>query len=81
MNKSINKCVFLTNQLSLKPTGGREMLSKLNYDVLTNIYSNSLAITEVVKQPILGVRQIINAFMGHIDGVNPDVINKKTLAS
>lgn len=66
--------MLLTNQLHLSPSGGREMLCKLNHDVLMDIYVDRLTVFELIKQPIRGLRSLVNAFKGHIDGVNADTI-------
>ena len=67
--------MLLTNQLEESPSGGREMLCKLNHDVLTDIYGDRLTVLQLSKQPIRGFKSIINAFRGHIDGVNSETIN------
>ncbi len=67
--------MLLTNQLEESPSGGREMLCKLNHDVLIDIYGDRLTVMELSKQPIRGFKSIINAFRGHIDGVNTEAIN------
>jgi glycosyltransferase involved in cell wall biosynthesis len=68
--------MLLTNKLELSPRGGREMLCRLNYDVLSDIYESHLTIFELVKKPISGFKSIVNAFKGHIDGVTPEVIRE-----
>ncbi len=76
MNLSLAATVMLlTNQLEESPSGGREMLCKLNHDVLIDIYGDRLTVMELSKQPIRGFKSIINAFRGHIDGVNTEAIN------
>ena len=67
--------LLLTNQLEVSPSGGREMLCKLNHDVLIDIYGDGLIELELTKQPVRGIKSFINAFKGHIDGVNKEKID------
>ena len=67
--------LLLTNQLEVSPKGGREMLCKLNHDVLIDIHSNSLIVLELTKRSVSGIKSFINAFRGHIDGVNNEAID------
>jgi glycosyltransferase involved in cell wall biosynthesis len=77
MNSNLVAAVMLlTNQLDVSPTGGRELLCKLNHDLLADIYDDRLMVLEITKQPIRGFRAVINAFKGHIDGVNNETINE-----
>lgn len=68
--------ILLTNQLHASPSGGREMLCKLNHDVLVEIFGDRLTVTELTKQPISGFKSAVNAFKGHIDGVNVETIDR-----
>lgn len=67
--------MLLTNQLEMSPTGGREMLCKLNRDILLRLYGQHLNVFELTKQPILGIMSVINAFSGFIDGVSKETID------
>ena len=69
------KIMLLTNQLKMSPTGGREMLCKLNNDVLFSLYGDDLCVLELTKRPIHGFMSVINAFKGHIDGVDNESID------
>ncbi|MDO9010556.1 MAG: glycosyltransferase [Gallionella sp.] len=67
--------MLLTNQLHASPSGGREMLCKLNHDVLMDIYGDRLTVLELTKSPIRGLKSVISAFKGHIDGINAESID------
>jgi hypothetical protein len=62
--------LLVTNKIEYVQTGGRELLSKFNHDVLKDLYGSKLYVTELVKIPIRDIKSKINSFRGHIDGVN-----------
>lgn len=68
--------MLVTNSLEKKPAGGRELLCKLNYDVLRQIYGERLVLFELSRIPVQGGRALISAFVGHIDGLTDDIIDK-----
>lgn len=68
------KAMLLTNQLHKSPTGGRELLCKLNHDALKNIYGKYLILFELPRIHLLGIKSIVSAFRGHIDGLEDAVI-------
>ena len=61
--------MLLTNNWQVSPSGGRELLCKLNHDVLQDIYGNGLVLLELSRRPLHGPLSILNAFWGYIDGV------------
>lgn len=61
--------MLLTNKLQTSPVGGRELLCKLNHDVLRDIYGGRLVVFELPRGRVHGFRMVINAFKGHIDGL------------
>ncbi len=67
--------MLITNKLERTPSGGRELLCKLNYDVLRVIYCDRLTVLELTKNSIRGFKSVINAFRGYIDGINAETIN------
>ena len=67
--------MLLTKKLCACPSGGRELLCKLNYDVLKYIYGERLVLFELSRGQLRGVKAFINAFRGHIDGLNDAVIS------
>ena len=68
--------MLITSQLDNSPAGGREMLSKLNHDLLSDTFEDCLTVFEINKKPIRGIKAIAQAFKGHIDGVNVDISNQ-----
>ncbi|MHB8474363.1 MAG: glycosyltransferase [Gammaproteobacteria bacterium] len=68
------RIMLLTNQLHASPSGGRELLCKLNHDVLKDIYGDRLVLFELPRSRLHGLKAIANAFRGHIDGLSSAVI-------
>lgn len=62
------KVLLLTNQLHVSPSGGRELLCKMNHDILKNIFGSQCMVFELEKVQIHGIKPIISAFSGYIDG-------------
>ena len=71
---SLAGIMLVTNRMEKVPSGGRELLCKLNHDVLTEIYGNRLTVFELTKSPVRGFKSAANAFKGHIDGINAETI-------
>ena len=68
--------MLITNNLENSPSGGRELLCKLNHDALRAIYGERLMLFELPRSRLHGLRSIVGAFRGHIDGLNDAVIAK-----
>lgn len=68
--------MLVTNTLQDSPAGGRELLCKLNHDALREIYGERLMLSELPPQRGRGVKSVFNAFRGHIDGLNAEVIDR-----
>jgi len=68
--------MLLTKALDEAPTGGRELLCKLNYDALSSVYSDGLVLFELKAGRLLGTQAYINAFRGYMDGLNDASIEK-----
>lgn len=64
------KVMLLTKQLDAFPAGGRELLCKLNHDALEEIYGDRLVVFELRSCPLQGLRSVLSAFKGHIDGLD-----------
>lgn len=69
----------MTNHLESSPKGGRELLCKLNHDVLLALLGEELAVFHLKlpegKPP--GIRPLVRAALrGHIDGVDDDSISE-----
>ena len=74
---NLNKKILLvTNKLEKNPTGGREMLSKLNYLTLKEIFKKNFFSHEIKKKKINKVLDAIIALGGNIDGVNDCEVKK-----
>ena len=74
------KVMLLTNALDLSPSGGRELLCKLNHDALREIYGDRLVLFELPRQRLKGIKFILNAFRGYIDGLDEETITKALLS-
>ena len=66
----LGKLLLVTKELQAAPSGGRELLCKLNYDVLLSIFAERLVVFELLPSRVDGALAVFNAFRGHIDGVN-----------
>lgn len=66
--------MLVTNKLDASPSGGRELLCKLNHDALKEIYGARLVLFELPRRSPHGIRSIVSAFGGHIDGVTSESI-------
>jgi len=73
------KVMLLTNKLHPVPSGGRELLCKLNHDALNEIYGERLVLFELSRRRRQGIKSIINAFRGHIDGLDEETISRALL--
>ena len=75
LKESLPGIMLLTNRMEKVSSGGRELLCKLNHDVLTEIYCNRLTVFELTKNPIRRFKSALNAFKGYIDGINAETID------
>lgn len=66
--------LLITKKIEIRPSGGREMLCKLNRDCLRDISGEDLHVLELDGRPLNGVRSFLGAFKGHIDGLNSAAI-------
>ena len=64
------RLLLITKTLLSSPRGGRELLCKLNNDILFSIYADDFFRFELAAVPINGLASVLNAFRGHIDGLN-----------
>lgn len=65
-----SRIMLITNQLHASPSGGRDLLCKLNHDALKAIFDDRLVVFELPHHRLKGLRSVLNAFRGHIDGLN-----------
>ncbi len=68
--------MLLTNRLHVPPSGGRELLCRLHHDALREISGDRLVLLELSQPPVQSLTSAINAFRGHIDGLNDTVIGE-----
>lgn len=68
------KVMLVTKQLDKNPSGGRELLCKLNHDTLKEMYGDRLVLFELPRRHLQGMRPIVSAFGGHIDGLDEEAL-------
>ena len=68
------KVLLFTKQLDINPTGGRELLCKLNHEVLKEIHGEQLVLFELPRRTMNGMSSVLGAFKGHIDGLEEKII-------
>ncbi|MEF2072045.1 glycosyltransferase [Consotaella aegiceratis] len=56
------------------PKGGRELLGKLNRDVLQSLYGSELVYIDLPARNLKDIRGYLSAFRGHMDGLNAETI-------
>jgi glycosyltransferase involved in cell wall biosynthesis len=66
--------LLITKRIQEQPSGGREMLCKLNRDCLRDIFGDALSVLELDARPVSGAHLALQAFRGHIDGVSDAVL-------
>lgn len=66
----------MTIKLERSPAGGREMLSRLNHDVLRDTFGGRLTLIELDRRAVRGLASAIGAFGGHIDGLTGRSISR-----
>ncbi len=69
------KVLLLTNTLEESPNGGRELLCKLNYESLRELYGENLVLHELEKTSPVSLGQLYRSFRGYIDGLSPAAIS------
>lgn len=72
----MNNILLLTNKIDKSPGGGRELLCKLNHDILQEIYGDQCKVFELPKNSISGIKDIFYAFRGYIDGLTSKSIEE-----
>jgi len=71
----IGRIMLITKKIEERPRGGRELLCKLNHDILLKLFRDQLSLIELPVVSRASFRSTLNAFRGQIDGVNPDSIS------
>ncbi|WP_428357432.1 glycosyltransferase [Methyloprofundus sp.] len=72
----MNNVLLLTNKIDKYPGGGRELLCKLNHNILKEIYGAQCTVFELPKNSIRGTKAILFAFRGYIDGLSTESIDE-----
>lgn len=64
--------MLITIELDETPSGGRQLLCKLNYHVLQDLYPQNFLIFELPIRKSNGLGLLLNTLRGHIDGLTKD---------
>ncbi|MER8950805.1 glycosyltransferase [Mesorhizobium sp. M0809] len=67
--------LLITKSLAQRPSGGRELLCKVNHDCLEAIYGDRLTVFELPASRTKTVRSLVGALMGYIDGIDEDIVS------
>lgn len=73
---SAGRLMLITKALNPTPAGGRDMLCKLNRDALQALYADRIVVFELPLCALQSFRARVNAFRGHIDGLNSENIDR-----
>ena len=71
---NMSKVLLITKRIMESPIGGRELLCKLNHDMLKEIHRENYRVLELEKATQIKPNKYIGLFRGYIDGVSPDSI-------
>jgi glycosyltransferase involved in cell wall biosynthesis len=69
------RVLLVTGALVSRAFGGRELLSKLNCEALSQVCNGSLSLLELPKHPLHGMQALRGVGKGFIDGLDPQVIH------
>ena len=58
----LNNTFLLTNQIDKVPSGGRELLCKLNHDILKEIYGDKCTVFELPKNLVRNISMLLNHY-------------------
>jgi glycosyltransferase involved in cell wall biosynthesis len=72
---STSRLLLITNKLHDSPAGGRELLNKLNHDVLKDLFGDRFFLFELTSRALKGISPALRAFKGHIDGLDKSTIS------
>lgn len=77
---SLSPCILLVTVKSEgSPLGGREMLYRLNRDIVSSLYNDHVRVVALCKSPVRGILATMQAFYGYIDGVNRKICDAISL--
>ena len=71
-----SKLLYLTKYIHSAPTGGRQMLSKLNHDALFAILGDQLVLFELPQTGPMRLNELFNTFRGYIDGLTEQSVEQ-----
>lgn len=67
--------MLVTKTVETSPSGGRELLCKVNHDTLKAIYDEQFALFELHEAPVRSLKGILQAFKGYIDGLSVEAVD------
>lgn len=67
---ALGNILLVTNTLHISPNGGRELLCKLNYEVLLGMKGRNFFLYELSQAGVTDFSSMLEAFKGHIDGLS-----------
>lgn len=73
-NASSKKLMLVTSKVDVSLFGGRSLLCKLISDSLSDIFQKQVTTVELPRAKMKGLRQLILAIKGHIDGLSGEII-------
>ncbi len=77
MNSSACRSLLLiTKKIEDAPQGGRQLLCRLNFESLQNLYGESLFLFELPNSRLGFLSSIFGIFNSHIDGLNSSTIRQ-----
>jgi len=68
------RLLLLTKKIDNLPCGGRELLCKLHYDSLREIFRDQVVVYELEHRKKYGASALIQTLLGNIDGLNNESI-------
>lgn len=66
--------LYLTKKITPNPMGGREMLSKLNHDALSEVLGDQYVVFELPFKKLTSFLELLNALRGYFDGLSENAI-------
>lgn len=75
MNLDKNNILLITKKFPKIAPGGRELLNKLNHDILNNLYSEKLKVLFLSAPKRRNLKQILDTFRCYIDGIDTEAIS------
>lgn len=70
MEQIKKEIMLVSSMLDKQSFGGRELLSKINYKILKNIFGDGLIIFNFESKKVNSLKEYLDAARGNIDGIN-----------